>query len=395
MWRCFAIILLLAQPALARDVKGILSAPAVPLPAGAALHLQLTGPDGVLVDQRLPARVADPAVAMPFTLTADTADDLTLQAAIYAGGVPVWMTDGIAVPAGEANLDLGEVALLRPMLPGGLVPMVCGTQPVSVAFRPDQARLVRAGTEAVMLSVDATNPNRYSDGAMPDTTLTRLGNSATLILKGTPLPACTPAMPAPLFPLRAQGVQPGWVLVADRTNMALTREDGVTAVAGAAQVRVMADGLALFAAPDMNLILIHKDCTDGRMPYPVEATLKMPGTTLKGCAGDAMAVLAGAWTVDVVDGVAMPEDDVITLDISGPDVAGFAGCNRYRTGILKGGEGPLFAPPTATKISCVGPGMLLESAFLAALPRVTQALINANGEVELRDGDTLLIRGYR
>jgi heat shock protein HslJ len=378
---------------MARDVTGILAAPAKALMAGAELHLQLTGPNGVVVEQRLPARIADPAVDMPFRLTTDVADDLVLQAAIYTDGVPVWVTDGIAVPASDAAVELGEVALLRPTLPGGMVPLVCGSTPVSVSYAPNQVRLVRAGTAMLTLAVDASNPDRFSDGA--DTTLTRLGNRATLILQGTPLPACSPAIPTPLFPLRAQGVEPGWVLVADRNNMALTRSDGVTAVAGAAQIRVMADGLALFAAPDMNLILIHTDCTDGRLPYPINATLTMPGTTLKGCAGDAMAVLHGAWVVDMIDAVTMPEDDVVTLDISGQGVTGYAGCNRYSAGVLRGSDGPLFGAPTATQISCVGPGMLLEAAFLTALPRVTQALINTNGELELRDADKLLIRAYR
>jgi heat shock protein HslJ len=262
-----------------------------------------------------------------------------------------------------------------------------------VAYAADQARLVRPGTVALTLPVDATNAARYSDGA--DTTLTRLGNRATLILRGTPLPACSPAMPAPLFPIRARGVEPGWVLVADRSNMALTRADGVTAVAGAAQVRVMADGLALFAAPAMNLILIDVACTDGRLPYPIKATLTMPDTTLQGCAGDAMAVLAGAWVVDVIDGAVMPEDDVVTLHIDGPVLTGYAGCNQYRASMATGGDGALFGPPVATKISCVGPGMRLETAFLAALPRARQATINTNGELELRDGDRLLIRAYR
>jgi heat shock protein HslJ len=394
MWRWWAVILMvLVQPAMARDVTGILLAPPQPLPSGAELHLQLVGADGVVAEQRLPARVANPPVDVPFALVSPATGDLTLRAAIYTQGVPVWTTDGLAVPTGEATVDMGKITLLRPSLPGGLVPMICGTTRIGLSIRQDAARLVRPGTADLVLQGDGTNPNRFSDGA--DTTLMRLGNRATLILQGTPLPACSPTMPAALFPLRAQGVEPGWVLVADRTHMALTRADGVTAVAGAAQVRMMADGLALFAAPDMNLILIDKTCTDGRLPYPVQATLTMPGTTLRGCAGDAMAMLAGAWGVDVIAGAVMPEDDVVTMEFIGASVSGYAGCNRYRTVMTTDRTALLFARPTATKISCVGPDMQLETALLAALPRVTQAMINANGELELRAGDTVLIRAYR
>jgi uncharacterized membrane protein len=395
MWRCAVMLMLLVQPALARDVTGILLAPAAPLTTGAELHLQLMGVQGVVVDERLPARVTDPAVDLPFRLVTDDAAGLVLRVAVYAGGMPVWVTDGMAVPAGEDAVDLGEIALVRPTLPGGMAPMVCGDLPVSVAYRAQDARLMLAGSAPVTLAGDAATPNRFSDGASPDTTLTRLGNRATLILKGTPLPACTPVMPPPLFPLRAQGAEPGWVLVADRTNMALTRADGVTAVAGTAQVRVMADGLALFAAPAMNLILIDAPCTDGRLPYPVQATLKMPGTTLKGCAGDAMAVLAGAWVVDMIEGVVMPEDDVVTLAFAASQVTGYAGCNRFAAGFDAMADGALFAAPQPTGISCVGPDMIMERAFLAALPRVTQARLNANGELELRDRNSLLVRAYR
>jgi len=395
MWRCFVMLMLLVQPAVARDITGMLLAPATPLTVGAERHVQLVGGKGVVMDQRLPAHVTTAAAQMPITLTTDHTDALVLRIAIYAGGVPVWVTDAIAIPAGDAAVDVGEVALVRPTLPGGMAPMVCGHLAISVSYRPDVARLRLTGSAAMTLPVDTGNPNRFGDGALPDTTLTRLGNRATLILKGTPLPACSPTMPPPLFPLRAQGVEPGWVLVADRTNMALTRADGVTALAGAAQIRVMADGLALFAAPDMNLILLDKACTDGRLPYPTEATLKMPGTTLKGCAGDAMAVLAGAWIVDAIEGVVMPEDDVVTLDIRPSDVSGYAGCNRYTAGFDVTANGAVFGFPVATGISCVGPDMIMERALLTALPRVTQARLNANSELELRDGDIVLIRAYR
>jgi heat shock protein HslJ len=204
-------------------------------------------------------------------------------------------------------------------------------------------------------------------------------------------------IPAALFPLHAQGDVPGWVLVADRTAMALTRADGVTAVAGAPLARITPGGLALFAAPDMNLILTRGICTDAaaRVPYPFTAAFGMPGTELNGCAGDPLVVLAGDWTVDLVAGVAMPEDDVVTMRFAGAAVAGFAGCNEYAAQIAPDDAGLSFAPPVATRMACAAPLMGLEAAFLGAVPRVTHVAVNANGELELRDDTTLLIRAYR
>jgi heat shock protein HslJ len=162
-------------------------------------------------------------------------------------------------------------------------------------------------------------------------------------------------------------------------------------------VRVTPGGLALFAAPDMNLILTRALCTDGaaQVPYPFTAAFGMPGTELKGCAGDPLLVLAGDWTVDLVAGVAMPEDDVVTMRFAGAAVAGFAGCNWYAGTVTRSDAGLAFAAPVAGKAACAAPLMTLEAGFLAALPRVTHVAVNANGELELRDDTTLLIRAYR
>jgi heat shock protein HslJ/uncharacterized membrane protein len=254
--------------------------------------------------------------------------------------------------------------------------------------------LVRADGGEVALTAKGAG---FSDGQVPETTFLRQGNRAQLTLRGVALPPCRPVIPAALFPLRAQGDVPGWLLVADRAAMALTRADGVTAVAGAPLARITPGGLALFAAPDMNLILTRALCTDAaaQVPYPFTAAVGMPGTELKGCAGDPLVVLAGDWTVDLVAGVAMPEDDVVTMRFAGAAVAGFAGCNRYAGTVTRSDAGLAFAAPVAGKAACAAPLMTLEAGFLAALPRVTHVAVNKNGELELRDDTTMLIRAYR
>ncbi len=386
----WVMMVVLPTAGLARDVAGQLVPPDATLPIGLEMHVQVMGPQGVAAEMRSLLADDDAPGPMAFVLTTASKDQLVLRAALYAQGVPVWVSDAVAVPAGMDGVQVGDVAVMPPILPGGLVPMVCGTAQILVGA----ARLVRPDGVEVALVAKAAG---FSDGQVPETTFLRQGNRALLTLQGVAQPACRPVIPAALFPLHAQGDVPGWVLVADRAAMALTREDGVTAVAGAPVARITPQGLALFAAPDMNLILTRGICTDaaGRVPYPFAVTFGMPGTDLKGCAGDPMVLLAGDWTVDLVAGVAMPENDVVTMAFAGMAVAGFAGCNRYSAQITRSDAGLAFAPPVATRMACAAPMMTLEAGFLGALPRVTHVRVNANGELELRDDAALLIRAYR
>ena len=50
---------------------------------------------------------------LPFVIVAPDAGDFTLQGAIFVDGRPEWVSAPVAVPAGEATLDLGVIPLVR------------------------------------------------------------------------------------------------------------------------------------------------------------------------------------------------------------------------------------------------------------------------------------------
>jgi heat shock protein HslJ len=95
------------------------------------------------------------------------------------------------------------------------------------------------------------------------------------------------------------------------------------------------------------------------------------------------------WRADVIMDVkgarmVVPDDVVVDLafDAAATRAAGSAGCNRYNTTASVDGARLSFGPAVASKRLCPGAVMAVESAFLAALPRVANART---------DGDRLLL----
>jgi heat shock protein HslJ len=107
--------------------------------------------------------------------------------------------------------------------------------------------------------------------------------------------------------------------------------------------------------------------------------------------GDPIVWPGSRWRVEaIVDpaGARMTVPAEIPVDLAFDAAAlrasGSAGCNRYSAGATADGTRIAFGPAAASKRMCPGPAMDVESAFLAALGRVTSARL---------DGDRLRMSG--
>lgn len=119
---------------------------------------------------------------------------------------------------------------------------------------------------------------------------------------------------------------------------------------------------------------------------------------LSGCSllsGAGMASFDGEWLLQAGtnQGVAIPmvAGSTVTLQVDGTEVGGSAACNSYGGKIAVSGSSIAIGELIQTEMACVDNRLMaLESAYLAALPRVARAARSGNGlvlsgpQVELR-----------
>ena len=403
MPRCLvAVLALLAfvPSALARDITGQMTySEQIALPGDAQLVVELRGPGGTVVAE---ARIEAAGRQLPlaFTLVAPDAGDFTLQGAIFTGGQADWLSAPVAIPGGEGALDLGPVAL-QPFAPLGFTSrMDCGGTTVDLSFAATEARL-RAGAETFDLrTVTSGSGARYSDGQTPETLLWTKGNRALVTLRGRDLPECQPALPVALLPLTARGNEPGWVLTVADGGFVYDGDMGARRVEGPLPAAVPRLGGAGFVvSEDFRFTLDQTLCRDtmSGMPFPVSVTLTEAGRTLTGCGGQSGDLIAGLWTVEALDGAALPataEVD-ITFDPASGQVFGTSGCNRYAGGFTLTGEGLSFGAAAGTMMACPEDQMAVEQAFLGGLTTISRFDIAADGALELYAADRVVIRARR
>jgi heat shock protein HslJ len=403
MPRCLvAVLALLAavSAAQARDITGqMMYRERIALAEDAQLVVELRGPGGVVVAE---ARIETDGRQVPlsFTLVAPDAGDFTLQGAIFTGGQADWLSAVVPVPAGEGALDLGPVALQRFLPLGFTSRMECGGTLVDLSFAGTRARL-RAGAETFDLdTVMSGSGARYSDGKTPETILWTKGNWASVTLRGQDLAECQPALPVALLPLTARGNEPGWVLTVTDAGFVYDGDMGARRLEGPLPAPVPSLGGAGFGvSADFSFTLEQSLCRDtmSGMPFPVSVTVTEAGRTLTGCGGQPGDLVAGAWTVEAVDGTVLPataEVD-ITFDPASGRVFGSSGCNRYSGGFTLTGEGLSFGAAAGTMMACPDDQMAVEQAFLGGLTTVSRFDIAADGALELYAADRVVIRARR
>ena len=383
--------LLAATPALAeRILTGSASYPQrIALPEGAELALDLTDASGTVVAElRQPLQGAQ--VPLPFTLTAPDGA-LTLQAAVLAGGTPLWVSEPLAVPPGGAA-DLGTLPL-RPYQPMGFATRLrCGEAGLELGYTAEGARL-RIG--ATWFDLAPTDPGTFTDPADPGTFATVQGNTLTVSLRGTPLPACHPELPG-LAPFRATGNEPGWSLVIEAGTVTYTGDYGATTLTGDLPAPEANTGpVRRYALEGLAFTVSGQLCRDAAtgMPYPATVTIATGNAALPGCGGDTLALLAGVtWHIEDIGGRGIPDSAAASLTfLPLGRVAGRTGCNSFTSSAELSAEGLHFGPATLTKMACPPALTRMEADVLSALQETDRFDFSADGALQLVGGDRVLM----
>jgi len=403
MRRCLApvfALLSLASLAQARDITGQLTyLPRIALPDGAQMVVELRGPGGVTVAE---ARIETGGrqVPLPFTVVAPDAGAFTLQGAVFAGGAQEWLSAPVAVPEGEAAVDLGQVVLTRPVSLGFATRLDCGGTPVSVGFTDRSARLRTDAGVLDLKPVAAASGARYSDGQTPETAVWNKGNMALVTVKGRDLQDCQPVITPAALPFTARGNEPGWVLTLSDSGVIYDGDMGARRLEGPLPPsQPTGSGARFDVSPDFSFTLDQALCRDTMtgMPHPVTVSLTDGGRALNGCGGLPGDLLAGHWRVTEVERAAVAEGIEVdmTFDPASGRVFGGSGCNRYNGGFTLTGEGLTFGAAAGTMMACPDDQMTVEQAFLRGLTTVSRFDIGPDGTLVLLSGDTPVIRAQR
>jgi heat shock protein HslJ len=371
----------LAGPAIARDVTGSVAyRERIALPDGTELVVVLNGPFGPVGEVRT---TPGGQVPLPFSVSTEDTGPLTLRAALFSGGSQIWLTAEIPVPEGEANVDLGALALQRHVPLGFATTMKCGDRLVDVGFAGETARL-RVGARVIGLQPEeAASGAKFGDGA--GNGFWSKGNRATVTLGGDVLPECVPVI-SPTLPLVARGNEPGWVVTLAHEGVVYSGQDG-TRREVPLPAATEADGTTVFDSGEGLVVrLTEALCRDTMtgMPYPYSVGLALDGAELSGCGGDPAALLEGSWRLIDFPGMTEPDGADVTLEVlRGGRIAGKAGCNRFMGGMTLSGEGLSLEPGGMTMMACPDDLMAFERAFLDRLGEVTQFDIDEAGQLVL------------
>lgn len=203
-------------------------------------------------------------------------------------------------------------------------------------------------------------------------------------------------------PLKASGNEPGWTLdigpdrltlITDYgSNRIVTRRPATERIEGGRRYRASTE------AHKLEVTVLDRRCVDSMsgMPKPQTVEVVIDGRTLKGCAGDASALLRGGpWVVEQLGGQPVVARSRISLvfEASGR-LQGSATCNRFVATYLLTGEGLTVTMPISTMRGCAPPLMRQEQVFLEALRGVQRFDLSEDGALVLHtsDGTTITAR---
>ncbi len=202
---------------------------------------------------------------------------------------------------------------------------------------------------------------------------------------------------------RAVGNEPGWRLDVTARALVLLTDGGDTRIVAPGPLVEARAGLRHYRADsaegEMSVTVVERLCVDSMsgMPHPAAVELSWQGQTLRGCGGDPADLLVGeAWQVVERGGGSVADPQRMTL-VFGSDgrIRGGAACNGYSGDFSLSGEGLRLSPVLATRMACVPSMMEDEQRFLTALAAVTGFAIGADGSLELKSADRVLIRARR
>ncbi len=278
----------------------------------------------------------------------------------------------------------------------------CGTMMASLRLLGEGASLAVNGRSwALRPEVAASGVKRV---AVDDerTLFWTKGNSALLEIDGVRQPECS-LVSDDRLQFRAVGNEPGWRLDVTARALVLLTDGGDTRVVAPGPLLEARAGLRHYRADsvegEMSVTVVDRLCVDSMsgMPHPAAVELNWQGQTLRGCGGDPQDLLLGdAWQVVEVDSASVADPQQMTM-VFGSDgrIAGIAACNHYSGNFSLSGEGLRLSQVLATRMACAPALMEEEQRFLTALGAVTGFAIAAEGALELKSGDHVLIRAQR
>lgn len=269
----------------------------------------------------------------------------------------------------------------------------CGSHAVTVGFGTDAAWARIGGTWRTLEPVPTGSGARYAVTGSPDHWVWNKGADMTVNLPETGETGCT-TPPEAALAISGGGNEPGWRLtIADGKAELVTLADSANGGA-VASVAPTAEGWQVEYGAGTALItpMLCRDTATG-MPFPYRMTVMNGGSSLKGCAGAPVSLIADiAWTIVSVGSTPVPEDSkaMLLLDAHGR-MSGDDGCNRMTAPYALSGEGLALGPIATTRMACPEAQMLLASSVQDALASVTRFDVSDNGELLLISGDAPVI----
>jgi heat shock protein HslJ/uncharacterized lipoprotein YbaY len=361
----------------------------IAIPEGAELAVEARDGTGALVAE---TRAATGGAQAPLPFALEVAEGaLTLRAALFLGGAPIWASDPVTVAEGTGDVALGPVMLAAWRPAGSATRFRCAETGLEIVPAGDGVRMRIGATWIELAPGPAASGSRFVAADDPGTWAWPKGNAMTVSLRGEELPACVAAVEESLAPFRARGNEPFWSLTVTGGRLAFTPMDGEGFEADLPEPEAVPGGRR-YSLPERGLVLtiedrVTRDTMTG-MPHPHAVTFEAGGVTYTGTGGEPAALLAGVeWRAEDVAGGGIPDNARVTLRfLAGGRAAGGSGCNRF-TGVVRlSGEGLSFGPLASTMKACPEALMTLERTFLDGLARVSGFDFDETGALILRAG---------
>ncbi|MEA3641321.1 MAG: META domain-containing protein [Lamprobacter sp.] len=340
-------------------------------------------------------------VPLPFALQVPNGTKGEIRGAIWSAGRPAWVSDPVAIAAGDEPLEIGTVRLQPPSPTGFRTLMRCGETEIEIESLDDHLRLHVDGKTLDLFPTPAASGAKFTAKDDPETFFWSKGNSALVSLDGDNLPECLAAVPVEKAPFRARGNEPGWNLAMRGEQLDLSLDYGTREIKTQLPEPVETNATRVYSLPEQNLSIRISEhtCSDTMtgMPYPSTVELEIEDQRLTGCGGEPRALLEGPeWTVSSLDGEPVPDEVSVTINFLDDNrVAGSSGCNRFMGGYTLTGEGLSFGQIAGTMMACPDLQMQTEQRFLGLLQAVNRFEATPDGGLQLITTDNKRISAER
>ncbi len=174
----------------------------------------------------------------------------------------------------------------------------CGSRDIAVEYAKDRLRLTLGGETFDMGPVAAASGAKYAAVDDPTTTFWSKGDRGMLVLRGQPLPECTPVKTDPEA-FRAWGNEPAWQLEITDTMMTLSADYGQTRIEAPTPTAETGAAFRRYVtgtgSHEVTVTIFDRPCADTMtgMPYPYGVAVVLDGKQMNGCGGDPASPAAG------------------------------------------------------------------------------------------------------